>query len=503
MAAPTIIGHGALQDSQTTSIAPAFPAAYTATANDIVLLVLWARYGGLTVTYPDGTWTEREGSLGGSAGVVSGRIAWKRLAGGESAPSFTVAGTTANGTWARLTIIRGCDTGADPIEVLGLESDSGGNTNVVTYPSINTVTADSLALAVGIFGNDSTVWPTPTSSGASWALEYYDSSTTGSDSSGHMASAVIASPGATGIATSTLTTPANTRSAGIQLALKPAAGGGGTDHTETPAAVTATGQTLAPSVSVGSNVSLTPSAVTATGATLAPTVTGGLTVTPSPATATGATPVLVPEATYIADAVTATAGTSAPTVTTGSNVTLTPGAVTAAGGTNTPTVTLGATVAPAAAPASCGTNAPAVQLGLTLTPSAVTGTGQTLAPTVTAGGNVTLTPAAVAATGGTNSPTVSAGSTVTVAIVTAAAGTYAPSVSAGSDFTYQATAASATAGTTGVTLTISTTGSPDPAGAVAATLAPSAGPTLIGRLDGGSTISALDDGGLALTGRID
>jgi hypothetical protein len=282
--------------------------------------------------------------------------------------------------------------------------------------------------------------------------------------------------------------------------------GGGTDHTETPAAVTATGQTLAPTISVGSNVTLTPSAGTATGATLAPTVTGGLTVTPSPATAAGATPVLVPEATFVADAVTATAGTSAPTVTTGSNVTLTPASVTAAGGTNAPTVTLGVTAAPASATAAGATNTPAVQLGLTLTPAAVTATGQTLAPTVTAGGNVTLTPGAVTAAAVTGSPTVSTGATVTVTAVPATAGTFAPSVSAGSDFTYQATAASATAGTTAVTLTISTTGSPDPAGAAAATLAPSAGPTLIGRLDGGPGMTSqgsLDNAGLTLTGRID
>jgi hypothetical protein len=402
--------------------------------------------------------------------------------------------------------------GTDAIDVVAAAADNTATSSAdLTLAGITAGTSKRLYAVYG--HTDNAAGSTGTGTGRAAfthpgdMTELFDADTdTGQDAS--LGAAYLDTvTGATGTRAVTCTPNAltNQRGIGFLFSVNPDPGGGAVDYTATPSIIPATAGTNAPTVSVGSNVSLTPAAQTAVGATRAPTVALSVTVTPAAATAVAGFPALVVELTNIPDAVAAVAGTNAPSVSTGASVTLTPAAVTAAGQTNAPTVTLTADITntPAAVTATGGTLAPTVSLGqdVALTPGAVSATAQTFTPTVTAGGNVTLTPAAQTAAGQTAAPAVSLGFGISLPAITATAGTVAPTVETAGHVSLTPPAITATAGTGTPAVSVGSVLAVAAISAMAATRTPAtAGPVIvyIGRAETGSAGSGRTE--IALVG---
>jgi hypothetical protein len=229
--------------------------------------------------------------------------------------------------------------------------------------------------------------------------------------------------------------------------------------TVTPAAVSAVGAVVAPTVVYGS-VSITPTPASAVSAVVAPTVVkgsvsvtptaasaisagvdpsvliGDVTVTPTPASATGATvnPTVVLGSTSVTPTPASAIGAVvAPTVVYGS-VSITPTPASAVGAVVAPTVQEGGDVIYTPAEASAVGTVVAtgvVQSSMTVTPTPASAVGAVVAPSVVQG-SISITPAPASSVGAIVAPTVVLGSTTsTPAAATAIGAVYGPIVDAG------------------------------------------------------------------------
>lgn len=195
--------------SGTTAITPGFPAAYTPTANHIALTV--AECEGVTApgayTLPSG-WAHVASDGTPVSPVLQGTntrlwVIWRRLVGGETAPSL---GDSGDHNLGRMTIISGCPVTGNPWNVVAVAVEAGSDTSAV-WPGATTTADDTLVLEILASSQDSATAPVSTLTNANYSgitVQFSDGIITGNGGGIAMVSGVKATAGATGQSTATL-----------------------------------------------------------------------------------------------------------------------------------------------------------------------------------------------------------------------------------------------------------------------------------------------------------
>ncbi len=201
MAAPTVVGVSAANVSGIGAITPAYPASYTAVANDIALTFLECENAD-TVTPPSG-WAQLTNSFVATGVTTKLTVLWRRIVGGDTAPTIADAGDHLIG---RMMIVRGCVTSGNPWNNIGGTTELVADATV-SIPAIVTSADDCLIVAAFGTGQDidstagATAWANPTLDGLVERMDDWTSQGTG----GGFAVATGVSARAGGVAPTTCT----------------------------------------------------------------------------------------------------------------------------------------------------------------------------------------------------------------------------------------------------------------------------------------------------------
>lgn len=222
MAIPTVIGVGA-GSSGLTGTTAAYPAAYTAVAND--LAVTFIQCGSADTVVPPTNWATVITSVV-TTGTASKMVAiWRRLTAAEAAPAIADPGDHIN---ARMIVIRGALATGNPWTVVPQQTTELVADTTVSTPSITTVGVDNLILTGFGTGQDiastagATGW---TNAGLSSVTEQMDNWVIDGTGGGlAVATGGKAAAGATGATTATLSLTANFKTL-MTIAIAPAATG--------------------------------------------------------------------------------------------------------------------------------------------------------------------------------------------------------------------------------------------------------------------------------------
>lgn len=206
MAMPTVVGVGA-EVNGIGAVTPAYPAAYTATTNDIGVTFVECESTD-TITPPTG-WALVIASIVSTGTTSKLSAIWRRIQAGDTAPSIADAG---DHMVARMIVVRGCLTTGNPWNVATQNTELVSDTTV-SIPAIVTTSADCLILAA--FGTGQDIASTAGATG--WAnaslvnvTERMDDWTSQGLGGGFaMATGEKAAPGAVSATTATLSLTAN------------------------------------------------------------------------------------------------------------------------------------------------------------------------------------------------------------------------------------------------------------------------------------------------------
>ena len=166
MATPRLVGVGA-SVSGTAAVTAAYPAGYTAIADDVA--TIWREMeSGDTITVPAG-WAIIASQTVSSGTVTKLSVIGKRLTAGEAAPSLTDAG---NHQVARMAVWRGCRTDADPWSITGGTTELTADTSV-SIPGLTTTRDNCVVMAAFSTGQDIA----STAGATAWANSSLDDST--------------------------------------------------------------------------------------------------------------------------------------------------------------------------------------------------------------------------------------------------------------------------------------------------------------------------------------
>ncbi len=144
---PTVVGVGAAV-SGTGTIAPAFPGGYTAVADDIA--VTFTECNNTDTLTPPAGWALINASTVASGTTTKLSAIWKRIVGGDTAPTIADAGDHLVG---RMIIVRGCVTTGNPWDIATPTTELTADTTV-SIPAVTTTVPDCLILAAFATGQD-------------------------------------------------------------------------------------------------------------------------------------------------------------------------------------------------------------------------------------------------------------------------------------------------------------------------------------------------------------
>jgi hypothetical protein len=217
MAIPTVVGVGAAA-SGAADITPAFPGGYSAVTDDVGISFLECDSTD-TINLPTG-WALVQVQSVTSGTTTELSAVWRRLVGGDTAPTYVDAG---NHQVGRMIVIRGCIATGNPWDVATPTQELVADTTV-SIASITTSGPDRLILAAFSTGQDiasiagATAWANANLSSVTERMDNWTSSGTGGGFA--MATGGLATAGATGATTATLSLAANFK-AMLHIALKP------------------------------------------------------------------------------------------------------------------------------------------------------------------------------------------------------------------------------------------------------------------------------------------
>jgi len=148
VAAPTVVGVSAANTSGIGAITPAFPSGYTAVTDDVALTFLECESAD-TVTAPSG-WAILNAQTVSTLVTTKLTVLWKRLVGGDTAPTVADAGDHLIG---RMMIVRGCSNSGNPWNNFTGTTEGVADTTVA-IPGLTTSCDDCLIVAVFGTGQD-------------------------------------------------------------------------------------------------------------------------------------------------------------------------------------------------------------------------------------------------------------------------------------------------------------------------------------------------------------
>jgi hypothetical protein len=222
---PTIVGVSAAMAVTATSgtnITPAFPAGYTAVADDIVVILAHHSANGpfnTPLAYAiasDGIETLDDNNTAAQRVTVF----WHRLVAGDIAQPLVLTTNTSTAVrGAILFIIRGCRTTGNPFEVCKRLLNAAAVT--ISFPSVTTTLENAFLLALGAYEDDPSNRTTPTDWSGPAGSTFI--SALGNDMSLNYFARVLASPATAAAFTTTVSTGtfANSPSVGAILAFVP------------------------------------------------------------------------------------------------------------------------------------------------------------------------------------------------------------------------------------------------------------------------------------------
>jgi hypothetical protein len=202
MAMPTVVGVGAA-GSTTTTMTLAYPAGYTAVADDIAISFIETESEGIT---PPTNWGVLTNVICSSGTITRLNTIWRRLTTSEASPLIADPG---NHMVGQMIIIRGCITTGNPYDIFGGTTELVADSSV-SILSVTTTVPNCLILQAFSTGQDvaATTGVTGTWANASlvnvtermdnWAIA-------GLGGGFAMASGEKATAGATGAMTATMT----------------------------------------------------------------------------------------------------------------------------------------------------------------------------------------------------------------------------------------------------------------------------------------------------------
>jgi hypothetical protein len=179
VAAPTVVGVSAANVNGVGAITPAFPSGYTAVTDDVALTFLECESADV-VTPPSG-WAVLNAQTVSTGITTKLTVLWRRLVGGDTAPSIADAGDHLIG---RMMIVRGCVATGNPWNNFFGTTEPVADTTVAV-PAIVTPADDCLIVAAFGTGQDvastanASGWANPTLDGLTERMDDWTTSGTG------------------------------------------------------------------------------------------------------------------------------------------------------------------------------------------------------------------------------------------------------------------------------------------------------------------------------------
>jgi hypothetical protein len=208
VAIPTVVGVGAAV-SGLAGITPAFPAGYSAVADDVALT--WCECEGADTLTPPSGWPLVTASVLSTGTASKLSVLWRRLLAGDTAPAIADAG---NHLLGRMIVVRGCAATGNPWDLFFATTELAADTTV-SIPGVTTTANDCLVLTAFGTGQDvastagATAWANATLDGGVVTEQMDNWVADGTGGGFAMASGEKATPGATGATTVTLSLTAN------------------------------------------------------------------------------------------------------------------------------------------------------------------------------------------------------------------------------------------------------------------------------------------------------
>lgn len=225
MPMPTLVGVGAAA-SGTGAITPAYPAGYTAVADDIG--VIWVECDGASTLTPPTGWALMVGQTVSTGTTLKLSALWRRIQGGDTAQQIP---TTGNHLIGRMAVFSGCVTTGNPWNLAIGSSELTADTTI-SVPGDTTTAADCMVcVAVGT-GQDTTStagvtgWTNASLASLTERMDGWTASGTGGGFA--MATGEKATAGAIDATTATLSLTSNFK-AHLLIALRGASAGPNTE----------------------------------------------------------------------------------------------------------------------------------------------------------------------------------------------------------------------------------------------------------------------------------
>lgn len=146
MPVPTVVGVGAIA-SGTTTVTPAYPAGYTAVADDVAITFIETES---EIVAAPTNWAVVTTSTVSSGTISKLTAFWRRLTAGEAAPAYT---TTANHKVGAMIVVRGCVATGNPWDQALPGTELVADTSV-SIPGVTTTAANCLVIAAFGTGQD-------------------------------------------------------------------------------------------------------------------------------------------------------------------------------------------------------------------------------------------------------------------------------------------------------------------------------------------------------------
>lgn len=150
MPMPTVVGVGA-GTSGTGDITPAYPAGYTAVADDIAVTYVESESG--DTINPPTNWAQITAQSVTTGTVTKLTALWRRLTASEAAPTIVDPGGVNNHMGGRMIIVRGCKTTGNPWNITAVAQETVADTTV-SIPTVTTTAADCLVMVAFATGQD-------------------------------------------------------------------------------------------------------------------------------------------------------------------------------------------------------------------------------------------------------------------------------------------------------------------------------------------------------------